>query len=62
MLPGAEVRKEKRLVPKTVKMIAALAIVGLTCSAFSDGNPVPLIVMAGVAWVVWQVGRAFAGV
>ena len=48
--------------PKTVRIIAGLIIVGLTCSAFSEGNPVPLIVMAGVAWVVWQVAKGFAGV
>jgi hypothetical protein len=49
-------------VPKTVKIIASLAIVGLVCTALSDGNPLPLVVMAGVSWVVWQVGRGFGGV
>ena len=43
--------------PKTVKIIVALIIVGLVCTALSDGNPLPLVVMAGVGWVVWEVGR-----
>ncbi len=50
------------LVQKTVKMIAGLVTVGLVCTALSDGNPLPLVVMAGVGWVVWQVGRGFGGV
>ena len=57
---GAETRKEKRLVPMTVKMIAALLIVGFVCTALSESNPLPLVVMVGVAWVVWQVGKGFA--
>ncbi len=46
--------------PQTVKMIAALLIVGFTCSALSECNPIPLVVMAGVALVVWQVGKGLA--
>ena len=61
MSHGAKARKEKRFVPKTVKMIAALIIVGFVYTTLSDGNPLPLVVMAGVGWVVWQVGRGFGG-
>ena len=61
MLSGAETRKEKMLVDTAMKIIAALAIVGVTCSVLAGGHLGPLLVMAAVAWVVWQVGGAFAG-
>ncbi len=47
---------------KAVKIIVGLIVVGFTCTALSDGNPIPLVVMAGVGWVVWQVGRGLGGV
>ena len=45
--------------PKTVKIVAALALVGLICSACADGNPLPFIVMVAVGWVTWQVAKGF---
>jgi hypothetical protein len=49
-------------VPKTVKIIVGLIIVGLVCSVLAECNPTPLVGMAVVAWMVWQVARGLGGV
>ena len=47
---------------QATRIIICLLGVGLLCSALADSNPIPLIVMAAVGWVVWQVGQGFGGV
>lgn len=44
-----------------IRLIIILVGLGLLLSAMSDSNPLPLIVLAGVACVVWVVARAFGG-
>ena len=45
-----------------VRLIVILVGIGLLCSALAENNPLPVIIMAAVGWVVWQVGQGFGGV
>jgi hypothetical protein len=40
-----------------VKIILALVVTGLVCSLLADCNPLPVIIMIAVGWVVWQVAQ-----
>ena len=45
-----------------IRLIIIFVGLGLLLTAMSELNPLPLIVLVGVAWVVWQVARGFEGV
>ena len=42
-----------------MSLIFILAGLALLFTAFTEWNPLPLLVLAGVAFVVWMVGNAF---
>jgi hypothetical protein len=48
-------------VTQATRIIIVLLGVGLLCSAIAEGNPMPLIIMAAVGWLVWQVGQGLGG-
>jgi hypothetical protein len=47
-----------QLSQSAIRLIIILVGLGLLLSAMSELNPLPLIVLVGVAWVALQVARA----
>ncbi len=52
--------RRPQLSQSAIRLIILVGL-GLLLSAMSESNPRPLIVLVGVAWVVWVVARAFGG-
>ena len=58
---GKPTSRRIKLSESAIRLIIIFVGLGLLLSAMSESNPMPLIVLAGVACVVWVVARAFGG-